>query len=263
MRGWRLSVVGIVIAISVVAASSAASAPQELRYSRLSAAAEFLYELDYGSNPDSEFNGTHWHLLAYRVNAIVVYDGRSLRPLGGQMLAEGSATVAKNMTEWRGVPPTPRRRIRCPGSTEPLGGVRSATDGARFSGGGNISISNDGLVINPGRAVNWSLGCAATEGLETHGLPGGPTMRLPAPGRSRFAQASAFGLNCFDNYEHGWDPAQNVPGAHKFKGHVILGARFTPFPASRLTATKKSLRDRVGKHISWPGPKVTKYKECP
>ena len=36
---------------------------------------------------------------------------------------------------------------------------------------------------------------------------------------------------------------------HSFVGEVMFKVRFTPFPASKLTETKKWLRDRAGDSI--------------
>jgi len=261
-RGWRLSVVGIVTAISVIAVSSATSATQALSYSRLAVTAVFYYEIDYGSNPDSVFNGDYNYLITYRVNAIVVFDGRTLWAPSGSMLADGGASVDLDMTEWRG--PSSRRPVRCskPGSHNGRGQVyESDTKGGRFSGGGGVGVSNQGLTVNPGRKIVWSIGCAATESLETHGLPGGPSFRIPPPAKSRFTGRKPFGLGCKDRYSHGWDPAAGVPNAHTFQGNVDFRVRFTPFPASQLAATKQRLRDLAGKPIHEPS--VTNLRACP
>lgn len=262
MRRWRLSVVGIVTAISVTAVSSAASSTQALSYSRLAVSAEFYYEIGYGSNPDSVFNGDYSYYLTYRVNAIVVFDGRTLWAPSGSMLADGGASVDMDMTQWRS--PSSRRPVRCskPGSQNGGGQVyETDTKGGRFSGGGGVGVSNQGLTVNPGRKIVWSIGCAATESLATHGLPDGPSLRIPPPAKSRFTSMKPFNLGCKDRYSHGWDPAADVPNAHSFLGTVDFRARFTPFPASQLTATKQRLRDLAGKPID--APSVPNLKNCP
>lgn len=267
MRGLRLSAVAIVIAISVVAVSSAASATQALHYSRISAKAHFSYSIDYGSNPDSVFNGTYFYFIGWSVNAIAVYDGRRVSVANNSMLADGGAQMEMDMTEWRG--PSSRRQVRClkPGSKPSSATGRgqfydTATKSRpRFSGGGGIGVANGQLSVNPGAAIVWSIGCRATEGLETHGLEGGPTIYVSAPPKSLFAGSKAFSIGCKDAYKHGWDPAAGVPNAHTFIGSVDFAVKFTPFPASQLTATKKRLRDLAGKNLSEPS--VKKYKECP
>ena len=252
----------VAMAIAVVAAGSATSAPQATSYSRLAASALFMYDIDYGSNPDSTFNGTYSYMLRYQVNVIAAHDGRKLSTVGG-MLADGGATVKLAMTQWR-APPSPRRPVRCskPGSRGGDGReYQSDTDGGYFSGGGGIGISNNSLSVNPGQGIKWSIGCAATESLETHGLPGGPSIRVPSPPRTLFAQAKAFSIACEKSFSHGWEPSADVPGAHKFEGSVYFTARFTPFPASQLNATKKRFLGRVGTNI--PSPNLTKpYKKC-
>lgn len=252
--------VGIVTVISVIAVSSAASAPEALSYSRLAVRANFYYSIEYGSNPDSTFNGTYWYSINWKVNTIAVYNGRNVSALDGSMLADGGAQMEMNMTEWRG--PSSRRPVRCsrPGSRDGRYYERQ-TDGASFSGGGGVGVANGRLTINPGRAIVWSIGCAATESLETHGLPGGPAIRVFAPPKRFFVGSKAFSIGCKDSYSHDWDPAADVPNAHKFSGHADFDVRFTPFPASQLTATKKRLRDLAGKNIS--GPQVKSLKECP
>jgi hypothetical protein len=253
----------------MTAVASASSAPQAKSYARLAADAIFLYDIDYGSIPESTFNGTYSYSLRYRVNAIAVYDGRKLSVAGG-MLADGGATVKLDMTQWGGPPPAPRRPVRCTTRAGSRGGqgteYQSDTDGGLFSGGGGIGIANNRLSINPGRAIKWSIGCAATESMETHGLPGGPSLRVPSPPRTLFTQPKAFSILCEESYSHGWDPAADTPGAHKFEGGAYFVVRFTPFPATQLNATKKRLLDRAGENIPAPNvstPIARPYKKCP
>ena len=261
VRGLRLPMT-LATAISVLVTASAASAPQVTTYSRLAVNAWFTYKIDYGSNPDSTFNGTYRYTLSYQVNAIAVYDGRTLSASGGTMLADGGAYIRQDMTQWSG--PSTRRPVQCPAPGAREGGrlYESDTNGGRFSGGGGVGVSNAGLTFNPGRAIKWSIGCAATEQLETHGLPGGPGFRVPPPAKSRFTGTKTFGIGCVDVYSHDWDPSADVPGAHKFEGAVIFTVRFTPFPASQLAATKTRLRDRVGEDIAVPRLK-SPHKDCP
>lgn len=245
----------VATAIAVVAAGSAASAPQAKSYSRLAADAIFIYDLDYGSNPDSTFNGTYSYSLRYRVNAIAVYDGRRLSALTA-MLVDGGATVMLDMTEWRGDPPTPRRPVRCANRAGSRGGdgreYQSDTNGGYFSGGGGVGISGSTLSVNPGAGIKWSIGCSATESLTTHKLPGAPSIRVPGPPRTLFGQAKAFSIACEKSFSHGWDPAAGAPGAHKFEGGAYFTVRFTPFPATQLNAAKKRLLGRVGTNIPAP-----------
>jgi hypothetical protein len=260
MRRKGLALAAVATAALVVVVGSASSAPQALSYSRMSVTAQFSYELDYGSHPDSTFNGTYRYYLLYRINAIVAFNGRTLS--ASSVLADGGASVTMNMTQRYG--PSTRQVIRCSkaGSTNGQGlEYNTDTDGGRFSGGGGVGVSNSGLTVNPGRAITWSLGCSATETLETHGLPGGPGFRVPAPAKSRFVGRKRFVIACTDSYEHDFEPAQNVPGAHKFSGNVDFAVQFTPFPASQLTATKKRLRDQVGDDLS--GPRLANLKDCP
>jgi hypothetical protein len=262
MRRRGLAVGAVATVTAVVAVSSAASAPQALSYSRLAVRGVFFYSIDYGSHPDSVFNGTYHSDLRYNVNTIVAYDGRRISALNGLMLADGGKTIRMNMTQWRS--PSSRAPVRCPerGSrgSEP-GEYDSHTDVGRFSGGGGVGVSNNRLTLNPGRAIVWSIGCAATESLAIHGLPDGPSLSVPAPRRSLFAGSKAFSIGCYDSYEHDFEPSADVPNTHKFSGTVLFEVRFTPFPASQLTATKKGLRDRAGKNI--PRPPVNSSRDCP
>jgi hypothetical protein len=252
----------LVTAPVVLSAGSASSAAETLSYSRLSVRAVFLYSIDYGSHPDSTFNGRYIHDLRYNVNTIVAYDGRRISALEGLMLADGGAHIRMDMTQWRG--PSTRVPVRCrQGSfrgSDP-GEYDSHTNGGRFSGGGGVGVSNNRLTFNPGRAIVWSIGCAATESLAYHGLPDGPSLSIPAPRRSLFAGSKAFSRGCSDSYEHDFEPSADVPNTHSFHGQVVFEVRFTPFPASQLTATKKSLRDRAGKNI--PRPPVGTTSDCP
>lgn len=264
VRGRGLLAAAVVTAIAVVAAGSAASAPQALSYSRLAASGFFAYTIEYGSHPDSTFNGSYQKIVGWEVNAIAVYDGRSVSVQGGRMLTDSRVSVDMNMTEWR-APPAERRPIRCraPGSRDNEGQEYFATtNGGRFSGGGGLGVTNAGLTVNPGRAVSWSIGCAATESLESpHGLPGGPSLMVPAPPRSLFGGTKAFSISCRDSYSHGWEPAADVPNAHTFRGNVEFRVRFTPFPASEFTAAKKRLRDGVGRNVN--APSGGRQKDCP
>lgn len=226
----------------------------------MSAVAQFSLDLDYGSVHESVFNGTYSYYLLYRVNAIVVYNGRTLSaPI---MLADGGASVDMNMTQWAS--PDSRSVVRCraPGSENGQGRVyETRTNGGRFSGGGGVGISNTGFTLNPGRAIKWSLGCSATESLPTHGLLGGPAIRMPAPAKSRFTGSKAFSIGCSDSYSHEFEPAVLAPNAHKFRGEVSFAVKFTPFPASQLAATKTRLRDLVGEGLR--SVRLDKTKDCP
>jgi hypothetical protein len=251
-------------AIAVLTAvAPASSAPEERSYARLSALASFHFQIDYGSNPDSVFNGTYVYQLLYHVSTITAFDGRRVSALEGLMLADGGATLSMDMTEWRS--PTTRRPVRCraPGSENGNGQFYTTrTRGGQFSGGGGVGVTNNGLTLNPGRAIKWSVGCSATESLETHGLPGGPSMRVPAPAKSRFRGTKPFSVSCLESYSHPYQPSAAVPNAHKFQGTALFEVRITPFPASQLTATKTRLRDRVGEQIIFGGTGKIR-EDCP
>jgi hypothetical protein len=249
----------VVCAIAVVTAVGAGSAVQALTYHRLSAAAEFSMTIDYGDHPDATFNGEYDWTLAYTVNAIAVYDGRTVYVPRGLMVAEGLEVVdMSDLTQW-GLPN--RKPVRCRGTNLYIAETKDRN--AVFSAG-SVAVSNTGLRLKPGPAVTWNISCSATEGLGTHGLPGGPSFTIPPPARSRFNRTQRFSLGCRDSYSHGFDPPGNV-NHHKFNGNVQFFVQFTPFPAEKLDATRKALRDKVGKSL--PGGYATlssrSLKSCP
>jgi hypothetical protein len=201
----------------------------------------FFHELDYGSDPGATFNGHYENLLTYTVNAIAVFDGRTVWVPRGAMLVDGHVYISQRMTQW-GLPT--RVPVQCEVGGTPLGGThyrdtrRGPRSGAVVSTG-SVSVSRSGLSFDPGEKVRWNIDCGATETLETHGLIGGPQFVLPAPAKSRFAATAPFSIGCKKQFSHGFEPG-DVNG-HSFKGEVRVFVAFTPFPASKLDATRKAL----------------------
>lgn len=129
--------------------------------------------------------------------------------------------------------------------------------------GGSMGVSAaSGLRVDPGAAVP-SVGCAATEELETHGLRGGPSFAVSAPRKSRFSGKEAFSVACSDDYSHSLEESPEAPNGnrHSFDGSVQVSVTLTPFPSSKLKDVKRVLRDSVGKYV----PRSTgggKPKDC-
>jgi hypothetical protein len=239
VRWWLAVGVAMLIAIGAVGAGVAGNAPPEKTYFRLAVGAEFTYDLDYGSHPQATFNGTYSHTLAYTVNAIAVYDGRTVSVPRGLMLVEGLVVIEQHMTQRA----APRRvPLRCRGSDQAIFETKGR---AGVFSAGSVSVSNSGLSVDPGEAVRWNVDCSATEQLESHGLLGGPQFVVPAPARSWFDGKKVLSIGCKDEYSHPSAP----PDGHSFKGYVRVFVRFTPFPASKLAETKKALRDMAGKEL--------------
>jgi hypothetical protein len=244
-----LAALGAALAVSTTGAVASAS-PSATTYSRLAASATFLYIIDYGKLPESTFNGKYTYQITWRLRAIVAFDGNRITAHEGRMLVDGSVSLKHDRTLLYGSSRTPIR-CRTPGSK--LGrGLEYLRDTmvARFSGGGGVGVGSKGLDINPGRAIDWSIECSATETLESHGLQGGPGFRVKPPPKALFRGTKAFGIGCRYFFEHDWEPASDVPGAHTFVGLTIFAARFTPFPGEQLDATEQRLRDAAGKPIT-------------
>jgi hypothetical protein len=238
-------------AIAVVTAAGAGSATSATTYSRLAASASFVLVIDYGSHPESTFNGRYTYTVSWRLRTIVAFDGKRLSVHEGKMLVDGTVSLKHDLTEWRG--PDTRRAIRCRTPGSKLGRGQEylrETKVARFSGGGGVGAASNGLTVNPGRVIDWSIECSATESLETHDLQGGPGFRVKAPARSLFRGTRPFGLGCRQVFEHDWEPASDVPGAHRFTGITVFAAKFTPFPVGQLDATEQRLRDAAGDPIT-------------
>jgi hypothetical protein len=236
----RALALGCVVATAVVVAAAAADgASTEKTYFRVAALAGFQYTLDYGSAQPSVYNGKYDKQIGWFMNAIAVYDGRSVSVPRGLMIVDGYVQVSDDRTQRASA--TTRRPVRC--SVDDI----YNTDRSLFSAG-RISVSSAGLSIDPGPGIKRNVGCAATEALPNHGLPGGPELRVPAPARALFSGTKIFSIACKDSYSHPYKPA-GVPNGHSFVGEVLFKVRFTPFPASKLTETKKWLRDRAGDSI--------------
>lgn len=229
-----------IAALIAIGASAAQSGTRATTYQRFAANAKFKYFIDYGSSPRSVYNGNYSREFSYRINAITVFDGRSVSVLKRFLLVDGSAVVIESRTKSAG---TSRVPVRCDAADD-------TTDGATYSAG-RVSVSSAGVVVDPGPAVKWNL-CAATESLPTHHLPGGPQFKVPAPAKSRFTGDERFEYSCSKEFEHDFNPPGR-PNTHSFYGQVDFYARFTPIPASNLAAAKTALRDRFGESLRVTG----------
>lgn len=242
---------GAVVSAAILLAGAAGAQPY-LQYYRVSASGTFSYELDYGSNPASVYNGTYNKTIVWLARAIVRNDGRSLSVLNELMVVDGSVQVHDERTQR--VNATTRRPVKCsaPGGVD--GFWIERTDGAVFSDG-RISSSSSALSVDPGRAINRNIGCAATESLSSpHKLRGGPEFRVPLPETPQSSTA------CKDSYSHPYKPAGKANG-HSFSGVVQVSVSLTPFPTEKLAANKTWLRDRAGEHLLFGGKKNWK-EDC-
>ena len=235
MRAW-LWAVAATIAIGATAAV-AHSAAAEKTYLRFEVAAFYGYELDYGSDPRGTFNGTFASQMEYVMNGIAVYDGRAVSIPRGLMIVAGYTLISEERT--RLAAGGPRVPLKCENKI-----LNTAGNHRPIRSSGRISISNEGMSVDPGPEFKWNTGCTATESPEFHLLQGGPSFSVPAPPRSRFAGTADFSVGCRDSYSHPFKPPGN-PNGHKFTGEVDLWVSFTPFDAEKLTETKKELRDKI------------------
>lgn len=247
-------VAALLVLLTLVGAAGAGAAPEK-RYLRISADGNFSLRLEYGSDPRAVYNGSWFKSTSYKVRAIVVFDGRtaSLLP-GASMVIAGSVFVNENRTLWVRV--GSRKRVECksPGVAEFEPGSGSyftqTGPGERasfvFAKGGGVSVSSGGLKVDTGAAIK-GFGCAATEALETHGLPGGPSFTVSPPAKSRFSGSKPFSITCNDEYSHPFTTTEPNGNHHSFTGSAQATVTFTPFPATNIANVKKALRDSVGK----------------
>lgn len=209
--------------LALLGAPGTSGAPQN-HYLRITAQAEFNLTLDYGSDPGAVYNGRYQQHLIYQSRAIVVFSGSADSVIPGvPMVVQGRATVIDERTEW--VSAGSRKPVECNRHT-----VRTGSgDRSRFvvTSGGSLGVSAaSGLRVDPGAAVP-SVGCAATEELETHGLRGGPSFAVSAPRKSRFSGREAFSVACIDDYSHSLESRPRRPMQPPLLQRLRPGVRHT------------------------------------
>lgn len=231
---WSLALV-LAGAIAAGAAGAASSAEQTQTYWLVTGNADFYWSLDYGNHPDSVFNGHYQAHLRYFITTIAVGNrGVSSRE---RMLVDGYGVVNNEMTVWSGGSHVP---VACNGI------ARRETHGARKSSGSHISVSNGVINIDPGSAITWAVGCAATESNAIHGLPDGKTIGGGAPaGRMKPGV-----IACSDDYSH---ESTGDPNGHKFYGSASFSVRFLRIPAENVVGARRALRRQVGRTIHYRG----------
>ena len=232
----------LVGAIAAGVTGAAQSAQQAVTYWSVSGRADFYYHLDYGSHPDGVFNGGYTAHLRYKVAAIATY--RSGRLTSSQPLVDGRADVTDERTMWD-VSGT-RKPVQCAESP------RSSTNDARRSSGSHISVGGGIAHIDPGSAIRWSVGCAATESLAIHGLPDGKTIS------ANVSRAVPRSVACSDGYTH--DADRSDPNGHKFIGTVSLFLKLAPIPRKNLAEARRGLRRQVGRDIPIRLPRS--FRDC-
>ena len=234
----------LVGAIAAGVTGAAQSAQQAVTYWSMSGRADFYYYLDYGSHPDGVFNGEYTAHLRYKIAAIASYSNGRLTST--QPLVDGEANVTDERTLWD-ISGT-RKPVECNESP------RSSTNDARRSSGSHISVGGGRAHIDPGSAIRWSVGCAATESLAIHGLPDGKTIsgNVSSRGVPRL-------VACSDGYRHEAD--RSDPNGHKFIGTVGFFLKLAPIPKKNLAEVRRSLRKQVGRDITIRGfPRS--YRDC-
>lgn len=244
-------------AIAIGGAGAAPGASATTTYLMVSASGEFRYDMDYGDDPRSQRNGKYSKYITWSTYAIVVYDGRSFTLGKKSMVVDGLVRVEDQRT--RRISDTEREPLVCDaeGATGPPGDRtwEANTETARFAAG-RIKVSKTELTLDPGRVITTNIGCAASESLPFHGLPGGPTFNVPTvAGRSRFTGTRPFTIICNDEYSHAYKPA-GKPNGHSFSGTVHISVKLAPFPKSELSDMKTALRDKAGENLthSFRGP---------
>jgi hypothetical protein len=225
-------------------AAGAAQSGQPLTYWRITGGADFFYSLDYGSHPDSHYNGGYQAHLRYSITALAVSNGRRISTMH-RALVSGSASVADDRTLWTST----RGRIPYPCDKAPT----SRTHGGRLASGSYVLAGNGSFHVDPGTAVDWPVGCAATESLEHHGLPGGKSISGAAAAGARF-------VACSDTYSHEFTPP-NEPDGHAFYGRASFSLKFTRISKSGLPDARRAMRKQVGREIRYRPP-AGRYRDC-
>jgi hypothetical protein len=222
-----------VLAAAIALDGAADGAAPQKSYFRLAASGTFHYQLDYGSVQASVYNGKYSKTILWTMNAIAQFDGKAVSIVKGQAIVDGSTNVFDDRTQRTGA--TTRRPVddTCTAVASTSGPVRSA---------GRVSLSTAGLSVDPGAAIKRNVGCAATESLSNHKLPGGPEFRVPPPRTSWFSETNRFSIPCARSFSHPYNKPTGVANGHAFEGNVSLYVRFTPFMASKLADTKKWLK---------------------
>ena len=251
----RAAALAIVAVIAIGIAGAAGGATPARSYLRVAAGGEFVYTIEYGSDPAALFNDRYVKIIDWTMNGIAVYDGKNLGVARGDMLVLGSAQIFDRRTQRVGQTGT-RKPVPCtaPGvEVDPTDGVREWTSGTKniraVLSGGRVSLGGGSVGVDPGPGFKWNIGCAATEALPNHGLPGGPSFKVPAPDiPGVFAGTKVLSIACQRTFQH--LPEESGNPSHSFDGKVRVWVRFRPFPESKLSATRTALRERVGKDIS-------------
>jgi hypothetical protein len=242
---WSLGLM-LVVAIAAGVTGAAQSAPQAATYWTVTGRADFYYHLDYGSHPDGVFNGGYTAHLRYKVAAIASYANGRLT--SRQPLVDGRGDVTDERTMWdiSGA----RKPVVCDENP------RSSTNEARRSSGSQISVGGGVAHVDPGNAIRWAVGCAATESLAIHGLPDGKTISANVSSRGMPRLVA-----CSDSYTH--DADRSDPNGHKFIGTVGLFLKLAPIPRKRLADVRRSLRKQVGRDITIRGfPRSSSFRDC-
>jgi hypothetical protein len=242
---WSLALVLLMVAAIATGSAGAAQDARQITYWQAVGSAHFSWTIDYGTNPDSVFNGRYVATLRYQIRTLVSYDGRSISTIT-RPLVNGSASVVDRMSVWTGGPRTPRGCQERPSHS---------TQGARRSSGAQVSVGHGRAHIDPGNAIKWAVGCAATESNAIHGLPDGKTIS----GGAR-AGAIRTGVACSDHFEHAGPP--NAPNGHAFVGSASFSLRFFPIANGQLEGARRALRRQVGRPIVYRGPPTRSYRDC-
>jgi hypothetical protein len=177
------------------------------------------------------------------MRTLVSFDGRRIKTID-RVVVDASSVVSNRMTVSSG---GARTRVACSAPSE------HDTQGARQSSGAQISVGGGIVHLDPGSAVTWPVGCAATESLAFHGLPDGKTISGAAS-----VQAFRGGFSCSDEYEHEADAGD--PNGHSFAGAALFFVKFSPIARDGLRTARLALGRQVGRDIAWRKPAA--FRDC-
>ena len=237
---WALAMV--LVFVFAMGGSGAAQDTQLFKYWLVTGRVDILWGIDYGSDPAGVYNGKYEARLSYNFVGIAERE-RGRVSTRQRLFITGKGSVADARTMWTG-----GERIAIPCQEEPTHETRFA----RRSSGSHVSVGNGLVSIDPGNAIRWAVGCAATESNAIHGLPDGKAISGAASGISDI-------VACKDNFTHGFTGGAN---GHSFVGTASFFVRFTSIPKSQIADARKALRKQQGRTIRPRWPAAGRWQDC-
>jgi hypothetical protein len=238
---WALAVV-LVVVFAMGGTGAAAQTTQLFKYWMVTGRVDITWGIDYGSHPDGVFNGKYEARLSYNFVGIAERE-RGQLSTRQRLAVTGNGSVADARTVWTG-----GERAPVPCQENPTHEVRFA----KRSSGSHVSLGRGLLNIDPGNAIRWAVGCAATESNAIHGLPDGKTISGAASGISGV-------VACRDSFTHQFTGG---PNGHSFFGTASFFVRFQSIPKSQIADARRVLRNQQGRTIRPRWPAAGRWQGC-